>query len=87
LSATDEVDIQVLFFAAARDIASSPELSLRVPRAATLADIRRSIGEREPRLIPLLSRCRLALDQEFVDETSVVRPGSEIAVLPPVSGG
>ncbi len=52
-----------------------------------MADLRRLLAGRHPRLTPVLARCRIAVDQDFVPEDAAVRDGAEVAVIPPVSGG
>ncbi len=52
-----------------------------------MAELRRVLAERHPRLAGVLPRCRIAIDQDFVPEGGPVRDGAEAAVIPPVSGG
>jgi molybdopterin synthase catalytic subunit len=52
-----------------------------------VADLRRLLAERHPRLSAVLPRCRIAVDQDFVPEDAAVQDGAEVAVIPPVSGG
>jgi molybdopterin converting factor small subunit len=35
----------------------------------------------------LLPRCRIAVRQEFAEDSTEIRPNDELAVIPPVSGG
>lgn len=77
----------VHLFAAARDLAGSPSVAVELPATATVADLRRVLIESYPALAPLLPRCRVAVNQEFADDTAVIPPAAELAVIPPVSGG
>ncbi len=52
-----------------------------------MADLRRLLASRHPRLAAILPRCRIAVDQDFLPEGGAVRDGAEVAVIPPVSGG
>jgi molybdopterin converting factor small subunit len=45
------------------------------------------LREDVPALGSLLGRCVVAVDEEFADEGMVVRESSEVALIPPVSGG
>jgi molybdopterin converting factor subunit 1 len=79
--------VTVRLFARARDLAGADALSVELPAGATAADLRRRLAAQCPRLAPLLERSALAVDDEFADEDQPLREGSEIALLPPVSGG
>jgi molybdopterin converting factor subunit 1 len=79
--------MKVLLFALARDLAGSGEMEIDLAPNATVADLRRVLGDRYPRLAPLLQRCAVAIDQEFAAEETQVPPAAVVALLPPVSGG
>ena len=81
------MNCQVLLFAAARDLANSERLDLDVPPPVTAAAVLDGIGRQVPSLLPLLPACRLAVDQAFVPADFPVSAGSELALIPPVSGG
>lgn len=77
----------VRLFARARDVVGQDVALVDLPPGATVADLRRSLGADYPQLKSLLERSALAINNEFVGESIEVIPGSEIALLPPVSGG
>jgi molybdopterin converting factor subunit 1 len=79
--------LTVRLFARARDLAGADAVSVELPAGATAADLRRRLAAQCPRLAPLLERSALAVDDEFAEEAQALREGSEIALLPPVSGG
>lgn len=79
--------IEVLFFARARDLAGCPSLMLTLPDGAKAGDARRVLADVCPDLAPLLPAMFLALDQDYVDDTTPLRNGCTIACFPPVSGG
>lgn len=78
--------LTVLYFAAAREAAGTDTETLDAA-PATVADLRRALARGRPGLERVLSRCRIAVNQEFAGETDPVPDGAEVAVLPPVSGG
>lgn len=79
--------IQVLYFAAAREAAGTGREAVE-PVPATVADLRRALVARHPALARVLPRCRIAVDQAFVDgDAAQLRDGAEIAIVPPVAGG
>lgn len=77
----------VKLFAAARDAAEAGEVALDVADGATLADVERALLEEVPGLAQIVSHSRWALDADFCGRNAVVAAGSEIALIPPVSGG
>lgn len=78
--------LSVLYFAAAREAAGTDRETLELP-AGTVATLRRRLVERHPALGRVLPRCRIAVDQEFVEDGDPVRDGAEVAIIPPVAGG
>jgi molybdopterin converting factor subunit 1 len=81
------VDVEVLFFARARELAGRPQARLSVPEGATVDAAVRRIAEEFPALAAYLGVCRVALDEEFASGTERIGARSVLAVLPPVSGG
>lgn len=53
----------------------------------TVADLRRVLAAARPGLEPLLSRSAVAVGGRLADDEASVVAGSDVAVLPPVSGG
>ncbi len=72
----------------ARDLAGPdadrPDLDL--PDALPLADLPALLLRRFPGM-PWPASTLLAVNQEYVPPTYRLRPGDEIAIIPPVSGG
>lgn len=82
------IPVRVLYFAAVCERIGCTEEVLGIP--ATACDDRALLAflaERHPLAAPLLAPCRIAVEHDFVRGTFAVRPGIEIAVIPPVSGG
>ena len=80
--------VTVLLFAMLRQRAGTPSLELDLPDGATAAEAlavlrsRDELGELVGRL-PL----RVAVNREYVPESTALSSGDELAVIPPVSGG
>ena len=51
------------------------------------SSIRQALMQQCPELQPLLPSCRIAVDCQYVGPDARVRPGAEVALIPPVSGG
>jgi molybdopterin converting factor subunit 1 len=81
------MNLRVKLFAAARDAAGTAEVALDVPPQATLADVEEAIRRQTPGLVKILPHARWAVNREFAVPDAVVTEESEIALIPPVSGG
>ena len=79
--------VTIRLFARARDLAGADFVALDLPDAATVANLRQRLAERVPALVVLLPRCAVAVNEEVADDSTAVQPGSDVALLPPVSGG
>jgi molybdopterin converting factor subunit 1 len=79
--------VHVRLFARARDLAGADSVAVELPDGAAAKDLRRALGTRHPKLAALLERSALAVDNEFADDARLLSASSEIALLPPVSGG
>ena len=81
------IAITELFLGPARDFAKTDSAVLDLGAGTTVGDARRAVAERFPRLGKGLATMRIAVNQEFVADTEILRAGDELAVIPPVSGG
>lgn len=81
--------VKLLFFAKARDLAGVSERSFEISTGLYASeDIKARISQIEPVLIPILGNCIIAVDLEYVvDSTEITERTLEVAVVPPVSGG
>ena len=84
---SETLEVEVLFFARARELAGRTRATLRLAPGATVADAARRLEEEYPGLAGRLGSCRFALDEEFAPPDAPVRGRSVLAVIPPVSGG
>ena len=80
---------RVRLFAVLREHAGSDLVEVEVPEGATVADALRGIGEQHRALAPALASLSLvmAVNREYAGEETVLHPGDELALIPPVSGG
>ena len=79
--------VHVLLFASLRDRAGTGTVDLEVPEAATVQTAIASLTERFPALQDRLGRVMYAVNQQYSDRTTILEPGDELALIPPVSGG
>lgn len=81
-------EIRVLFFATARQAAGCSEMELPCDAAGlTLSEFWHRVLSEKPALATLRSSVRLACNQEYLTGDERIRPGDEVALIPPVSGG
>jgi molybdopterin converting factor subunit 1 len=79
--------VRVKLFAIAKERAGREELTLNVPRTATIADVREAVRTACPALSPVLPLAMWSVDMTYANEQTPVTQQSEIAMIPPVSGG
>ncbi len=85
---TELANRRVLLFAIARDLVGADEVFVSVGLEPSAGEILLQLGEEFPELRVLLPTCRLAVDCEYVSsETLIKDTESELALIPPVSGG
>lgn len=74
--------VSVLLFAGLRERAGTTELELELPEGACVADALERLGELTSG-VPVV----MAVNHEYADGDQELRPGDEVALIPPVSGG
>src|SRR4051794_25361287 len=79
--------VSVLLFAAVREAVGERQLTLDLAEGATLRDLTSYLAASYPSARPLLPTVAFAIDDEYVRGNSVLSEGSEVALIPPVSGG
>ena len=79
--------IRVRLFAAAKQAAGNDSVELELPEQATIAQLRRRLVTRVPRLSALAEQLMFAIDREYADDEMKIPPGADVACIPPVSGG
>jgi molybdopterin converting factor small subunit len=79
--------VRVRLFASLREVAGEGELDLEVAAGATIEDVWRALVAARPLLEGKRHALAAAVDRRLVAFGEHVACGSEIAFLPPVSGG
>ncbi|MGV9823985.1 MULTISPECIES: MoaD/ThiS family protein [unclassified Gordonia (in: high G+C Gram-positive bacteria)] len=80
--------LTVRYFAAARAAAGTDGVVLDVDDTVTLGELETLLGERHPRLAPVLARCSYLRDAAaFCDRDRRLGACSTLDVLPPFAGG
>ena len=83
----DRLRVQIRFFALAKERAGLSEMDLELPAVCRVSDLRAAIARRVPELAPFMSHVMIAVNEEYADDDTRIRPGARVAVIPPVSGG
>ncbi len=81
------MEATVLLFALAKERAGRPSLTVDLPDQSTVADLKAALSRACPALGPILPTLRIAVDSEYAPDDLPIPPGSELAAIPPVSGG
>jgi molybdopterin converting factor subunit 1 len=81
--------ITIRFFARLKNIAGLELLSLELSSECTLKQLVLRLEEIIPNLKGAISsgHVQMTINQEFSDPSASVKPGDEVAFLPPFSGG
>ncbi|XP_072272792.1 molybdopterin synthase sulfur carrier subunit-like [Pyxicephalus adspersus] len=83
-------EVLVLYFAKSSELAGIRSENLTVPQETTSKELWEKIASLHPRLRVIQDHVVLAIRQEYVtigEEVIKLRPGDEVAVIPPISGG
>jgi molybdopterin converting factor subunit 1 len=81
------MNIRVILFAAARELAGCNELIIEVAQQANVGEVCRAVTEACPELRPILPHCLWAVNARYASAEQEVTEDSEVAIIPPVSGG
>ena len=79
--------ISVRLFAGAREAVGAGTVTLEIPVGATAGDALRELVSQHPSLQRLAAVSRLAIDGVYASADAPLNEGTELAILPPVSGG
>lgn len=81
------VTVTVLYFASLRDRLGREREIVELPARTTDRAVLDALARLRPEAADLLATCRLAVDHAFAAGAVELRAESEVAVIPPVSGG
>ena len=79
--------VKVLFFGMLKEMLSSEGQTLELPQGATVDVVLEHYRELLPQQPKLWSALAIAVNQNYVQRSCLLREGDEVALLPPVSGG
>lgn len=79
--------ITIQLFAILREAAGASQLDLEIPTPTTARQVAQILAERFPKLRGHLPVVSFAVNGEIVAAETMITSPSEVALLPPVSGG
>ena len=79
--------VRVKLFAVAKERANCEELAVELQNGATVSDLRQAMSAVCPALANILPHAMWAVDTAYANDKTKITEQSEIALIPPVSGG
>ncbi|HBR18449.1 MAG: molybdopterin converting factor subunit 1 [Deltaproteobacteria bacterium RIFCSPLOWO2_12_FULL_43_16] len=81
--------IKVRFFAMLKNKTGKEEVNLSVPDNITLEKLKAILKNEFPAIAEFIERksIMISVNQEFATNTTIIKDGDEVALLPPFSGG
>ncbi len=77
----------VKLFALARQLAAADSVTVALPSAATVADLREALARQVPALAELMPHALFAVNARYAANGDAIPPDADLACIPPVSGG
>lgn len=79
--------LTILLFAGLREAARSETVRVEIPEGCTAHELLGAVEQQIPALRGRMTGARVAIDQAFADPQEPILATSEVALIPPVSGG
>ena len=77
----------ILLFHTLREASGADTISLPIGRPLGMDEFWELLLSEVPTLAPYRPSTRIACNQAYLDPDDCIRPGDEVALIPPVSGG
>ena len=79
--------LTVLLFAAGKALAGSSSLDVELAEPANVSQLKQALVQTCPDLGGLVGSSRIAVNSSYADDSDLIDPDAEVALIPPVSGG
>jgi molybdopterin converting factor subunit 1 len=79
--------VSVMLFARAKDLAGTDRIELELETDGTILDLKRALSIRCPLMSAISDSLLWAVNNQYANDTTTVRPADTVACFPPVSGG
>ncbi len=80
------MNVYVQFWGLAKRVAGEGSRAVSIVDGGTISDLASALADSED-MKQLLRRCAFSIGTELVPRTHALKPGDEVAILPPVNGG
>ncbi len=80
------MQIQLLFFGITTEITKKNEMQFEISNDETVLSLRNKLAELYPKLNDF-KQYAVAINMEYAEDSSVIKPNDVVALIPPVSGG
>ena len=81
------IEVTVRFFAVTREKVGRSSATVSLGEPFTVSHLLEVLQREYPLLVPLMKHLRVAVEQEFASNETVLQPGADVALIPPVAGG
>ena len=81
------MNVRIRLFAVAKELAGRGSISLELPEGGTVGQLRARLADEVPALAHVLPRVLFAVGSDYARDEDVIPADSEVACIPPVSGG
>lgn len=78
--------LQVLLFGITRDMVGQNQIQLELDEPINIESFKQMLMDKYPQMNDL-AHIKIAVNQEFANDGTLLQEGDEIALIPPVSGG
>ena len=79
--------IKVALFASAKELIGTGEVMVELSESATVAELKSVLAKSYPNLESIVSRSMVSVDLDYAQPDRQLTEKSEVALIPPVSGG
>ena len=79
--------VQLKLFAVAKQLAGRDTVEIDLPERPSVGQLRAALARQYPELTVVLAQTTFAVDQEYATDQTTLTSDSEVACIPPVSGG
>lgn len=79
--------VRVKLFAGARELVGRDALEIELANGATISDLRQAVIGTAPELAAIVAHSLWAVGSEYVRDDTTLNEKSDVAMIPPVSGG
>lgn len=79
--------VRVKLFAVAKELAGSDALVVELPNNGTIAELQTAVVDSVPALAKIVPHSLWAVGAEYVPADTRLNENSDVAMIPPVSGG